>query len=285
MYYTGGPAFSHFRLEKLLDSAKTLEPTLIKLTAQYLYIVDIERVLSETEETRLRTLLPESQSPQNPLIQNGDLLVIPRPGTISPWSSKATDIAHVCGLSAVKRVERGVLWRFTAESPLEQSKKTRFSDLIHDRMTETVLSDIKEADILFSHGAKRPLRIININEGGKQALIQANQEQGLALSDNEIAYLFNHFNQLQRNPTDVELMMFAQANSEHCRHNIFNAQWLVDGQIQPLSLFQMIRHTYQQHPGKVLSAYHDNAAVMTGQIPSNALSKKRIFMPDTQTHE
>jgi len=289
MYYTGGPAFSNFRLEKLLDSAKTLEPTLINLTAQYLYIIDIEGVLSETEETRLRTLLPSSQSPQNPLIQNGELLVIPRPGTISPWSSKATDIAQVCGLSAVKRVERGVLWRFTAESPLEHSQLTRFSDLIHDRMTETVLSDIKEADILFSQGAKRPLRIVKINEAGKQALIEANLEQGLALSDNEIAYLFNHFNQLQRNPTDVELMMFAQANSEHCRHKIFNAEWLVDGQIQPLSLFQMIRHTYEQHPGQVLSAYHDNAAVMTGQIPSNALSKKeeigRIFMPDTQTHE
>jgi len=245
--------------------------------------------LSETEETRLRTLLPSSQSPQNPLIQNGELLVIPRPGTISPWSSKATDIAHVCGLSAVKRVERGVLWRFTAESPLEQSQKTRFSDLIHDRMTETVLSDIKQADALFSQGAKRPLRIININEGGKQALIQANQEQCLALSEDEIDYLFNHFNQLQRNPTDVELMMFAQANSEHCRHKIFNAQWVADGQMQPLSLYQMIRHTYEQHPGQVLSAYHDNAAVMTGQIPSNALSKKeeigRIFMPDTQTHE
>jgi len=285
MYYTGGPAFSHFRLEKLLDSAKTLEPTLIKITAQYLYIIDIEGVLSETEETRLRTLLPDSQSPQNPLIQNGELLVIPRPGTISPWSSKATDIAQVCGLSAVKRVERGVLWRFTAETPLEQSQIKRFSDLIHDRMTETVLSDIKEADALFSQGAKRPLRIININEGGKQALIQANQEQGLALSDDEIDYLFNHFNQLHRNPTDVELMMFAQANSEHCRHKIFNAEWLVDGQIQPLSLFQMIRHTYQQHPGQVLSAYHDNAAVMKGPISSNFLSKKRIFMPDTQTHE
>jgi len=134
-----------------------------------------------------------------------------------------------------------------------------------------------------------PLRIININEGGKQALIQTNQEQGLALSDEEIAYLFKSFNSLQRNPTDVELMMFAQANSEHCRHKIFNAEWVADGQMQPLSLYQMIRHTYEQHPWKVLSAYHDNAAVMKGQILSNALSKKekigRIFMPDTQTHE
>jgi phosphoribosylformylglycinamidine synthase len=182
-----------------------------------------------------------------------------------------------------------VLWRFTAETPLDKSQITLFRDLIHDRMTETVLSDIKEADALFSQAAKRPLRIIPILEAGKQALIQANQEQGLALSFDEIDYLFNSFNSLKRNPTDVELMMFAQANSEHCRHNIFNAEWVADGQMQPLSLFQMIRHTYQLNPGQVLSAYHDNAAVMKGQMPSNALSKKgkigRIFMPDTQTHE
>jgi phosphoribosylformylglycinamidine synthase len=284
MYYTGGPAFSNFRLDKLLDIAKTKAPTLIKITAQYLYLIEIEHPLSQSEEGQLCTLLPQCQPFQSAGFQNR--LVIPRPGTISPWSSKATDIAQVCGLSAVKRIERGVLWHFIAEPAFEYSQLTRFDELIHDRMTETVLSDIKEADALFRQSAKRPLQIINIKEAGKQALIEANQEQGLALSEEEIDYLFINFNHLQRNPTDVELMMFAQANSEHCRHKIFNAEWLIDGDKQASSLFQMIRHTYEQHPGKVLSAYHDNAAVMRGPIsPSTSKQVETLFMPDTQTHE
>jgi phosphoribosylformylglycinamidine synthase len=308
MYYAGGPALSTYRLEKLLDKAKIYVQSLLTLEAQYLYFVDVERPLSEIEETRLLALLPDSCSPQGD-ISKQDLLVIPRPGTISPWSSKATDIATVCGLSAVKRLERGVLWHFSANAPVDEAQIKQLSALIHDRMTEAVLLNIKQTDALFSQAAPRPLRTINILAQGKQALIQANQQQGLALSADEIDYLFNNFKALQRNPTDVELMMFAQANSEHCRHKIFNAEWIINGQTQPLSLFQMIRHTYQQHPGAVISAYHDNAAVMTG---FKALKKLKIlhngevqegekdagekgegekgelggiFMPDTATHQ
>ncbi len=264
MYYIGGSAYSKFRLEKILNRAKIDVPSLTTLETQYLYFVDIAHKLSESEETQLCALLPYSKSPLSPIFQKGELLVVPRPGTISPWSSKATDIATVCGLSAVKRLERGVLWHFTADVPLEQSQIAKISALIHDRMTEKVLLAIDEIDRFFSQATARPLRTINLLEQGKQALIQANQAQGLALSDDEISYLFNNFIGLQRNPTDVELMMFAQANSEHCRHKIFNATWVIDGQTQPLSLFQMIRHTYQQHPGIVISAYHDNSAVIKG---------------------
>jgi len=291
MYYAGGPALSAYRIEKLLYKAKTYVPSLLTLEAQYLYFVDVERPLSEIEEARLLALLPDSRFPQG-AISEQYLLVIPRPGTISPWSSKATDIAAVCGLSAVKRIERGVLWHFTANAPLDESQIKQLSSLIYDRMTEAVLLNIKQTDALFSQAAPRPLRTINILAQGIQALIQTNQQQGLALSADEIDYLFNNFKALQRNPTDVELMMFAQANSEHCRHKIFNAEWIIDGQAQPLSLFQMIRHTYQQHPGAVISAYHDNAAVMTGfSLRKGGVQEGEkgelggIFMPDTATHQ
>ncbi|MDM8557584.1 phosphoribosylformylglycinamidine synthase [Candidatus Parabeggiatoa sp. HSG14] len=264
MYYAGGPAFSNFRLEKLLETVKSYVPSLIAIEAYYLYFVDLKHPLSETEEVQLQALLPDSKSALIPLSQKNGLLVIPRPGTISPWSSKATDIARVCGLSAVKRLERGVFWRFITDTPLDESQITQFSLPIHDRMTETVLLNVEEADILFSQAAPRPLQTVDILNQGKRTLIQANQEQGLALSEDEIDYLVENFTTLQRNPTDVELMMFAQANSEHCRHKIFNAEWLVDGQVQSMSLFQKIRHTHGQHPGKVLSAYHDNSAVIEG---------------------
>jgi len=280
MYYIGGSACSKFRLEKILTQAKTYVPSLMTQIPQYLYFVDVMRPLSDTEETQLRALLPESQSPLllTSLFQKGELLVVPRPGTISPWSSKATDIAAVCGLSAVKRLERGVYWHFTKDTPLDKSQIAQLSGLIHDRMTETVLLGPNEIDTLFNQAAPRSLQTIDLLTQGKQALVQANQVQGLALSDEEIAYLFNHFNGLQRNPTDVELMMFAQANSEHCRHKIFNASFVLDGEAQPLSLFQMIRHTHQQHPGPVISAYHDNSAVIKG-------FKSKRFLPNLDTHQ
>ncbi len=280
MYYVGSAALSNFRREKLLNMAQTVAPSLSTLDAQHLYFVDLKRPLSETEQERLRALLPDTVPSTEPAQREG-LLVIPRPGTISPWSSKATDIATVCGLSAVKRLERGVLWHFTADAPLNESQLKHLGALIHDRMTETWLEfkvNLNPNALLFSQAAPRPLQTINLLTQRKQALIDANQAQGLALSDDEIDYLFKSFNALQRNPTDVELMMFAQANSEHCRHKIFNAEWVIDGQTQPQSLFQMIRHTHQQHPGQVLSAYHDNSAVMTGFNSAR-------FMPDTHTHE
>ncbi len=250
MYYTGGTALSTFRREKLLKIVQTST-----LNAQYLYFVELVRPLSENEESQLRALLPDNTSKKVTLQKGKYFLVIPR--TISPWSTKATDIATVCGLSAVKRIERGILWHTDA---------TQIIPFIHDRMTETVLSDIKQAEMLFNVAAPR----VNILAEGKYGLITANKEYGLALSENEIDYLVKA---LQRNPTLVELMMFAQANSEHCRHKIFNADWIIDGQKQEISLFQMIRHTYEQHPGHVISAYHDNSAVMKGYEDRDILMK------------
>ena len=285
MYYTGGSALSTFRLNKL----RKLAPSVNSLDAHYWYFVDIARPLSDIEKNQLRALLPDIEETGQLSIdkkkpsedKKQQLLVIPRPGTISPWSTKATDIATVCGLTAVKRIERGVLWTYSTNKPteLQQLRKPiqQLKDLIHDRMTEIVLF-LDEADALFREAESRPLRTIQLLEQGKPALIQANQEQGLALSADEMDYLFDNFTALQRNPTDVELMMFAQANSEHCRHKIFNAEWIIDGQAQRRSLFQMICHTYQQHSEPVISAYHDNAAVMKGFNIGR-------FMPDTMSHE
>ncbi len=273
MYYTGGSALSNFRLEKLLASAKSYVPSITTITAQYLYFVDLKCPLTETEATHLQALLPESTS----IVQTEGVLVIPRPGTISPWSSKATDIATVCGLTAVKRLERGVLWHFFSKAPLTEARQ--LSPLIHDRMTEIWLNfttDLAINELLFSQASARPLQTVNLSEQG--ALEQANQDQGLALSKAEIDYLFNNFKVLQRNPTLVELMMFAQANSEHCRHKIFNATFVLDGKTQPKSLFQMICNTHQQHPGLVISAYHDNSAVIKGFNTAN-------FLPDPTTHK
>ncbi|MBE9562596.1 MAG: phosphoribosylformylglycinamidine synthase, partial [Proteobacteria bacterium] len=246
MYYIGGFALSSFRHKKLLETASI--PILYR--AKYLYFVDLERPLSTIEESHLQALLPDCQTDSE--LQSG-LLVLPR--TISPWSTKATDIAHVCGLTAVKRLERGVWWPNLDTSNIEPS-------LIHDRMTESLLSDFDPT--MFEQTVPRPLKTIDLLTIGRQALIQANQSQGLALSKDEIDYLYDNFKELNRNPTDVELMMFAQANSEHCRHKIFNAKWIIDGHEQALSLFQMIRNTHNLHPGKVLSAYSDNSAVMQG---------------------
>ncbi len=268
MYYTGGPALSTFRLNKLLVQAQQFVPNLSKLEAKYLYFVD-------SEHPSLPDLLPDCSSDSSlSLVEEQYLVVIPRPGTISPWQTKATDIAHVCGFSDLNRLERG--WYLGFDIKLNQSQIQLVGDLIHDRMTEIVLSDINQVD--FSQASMRPLRTINILDDGKQALILANQEQGLALSEDEIDYLYDSFNELKRNPTDVELMMFAQANSEHCRHKIFNASWFIDGNKQSKSLFEMIRNTHQQHPGHVLSAYHDNSAVIKGFDSS-------IFVPDINTHE
>jgi phosphoribosylformylglycinamidine synthase len=189
------------------------------------------------------------------------LLVVPRPGTLSPWSSKATDIALVCGLDWLRRVERGVTFHLDAAEPLAPEAIDRIAALLHDRMTEAVLHEGDDPARLFAHSAPRPLASV---PRSLEALQRANQELGLALSEDEIAYLHASFARLGRDPTDVELMMFAQANSEHCRHKIFNATFTVDGVPQEKSLFAMIRNTHAHAPQGVLSAYQDNAAVIEG---------------------
>ncbi|MCK5720834.1 MAG: phosphoribosylformylglycinamidine synthase [Thiomargarita sp.] len=269
MYYIGKTAFSEFRLKKIFNQAKKQIPILIQLEAKYIYFVNTNFSLSDKDKNKLQILLglnnnfsPISKEFKAQHHQN--LIIVPRAGTISPWSSKATDIARVCGLSSIERIERGILWQFASKISLNSKQINQLKSILHDRMTETVLLDFNQADIIFNQANARPLKIVDMLKYGKQALSKANQIHGLALSEDEISYLFEQFTELKRNPTDVELMMFAQANSEHCRHKIFNAQWTIDKQSQALSLFQMIRHTHQQHPGKVLSAYHDNSAVMQG---------------------
>jgi phosphoribosylformylglycinamidine synthase len=192
------------------------------------------------------------------------LLVLPRPGTISPWSSKATDILHISGLSKIRRAERGIAYYLSTTDALSAEDLNEAKSLLHDRMTEAVFTTLADAAALFSHAAPKSLSTIPILQQGRKALEQANQQLGLALSDDEIDYLLTRFSELKRDPTDVELMMFAQANSEHCRHKIFNASWTIDGKMQDKSLFKMIRNTHEQHSEGILSAYADNAAVLAG---------------------
>jgi phosphoribosylformylglycinamidine synthase len=190
--------------------------------------------------------------------------VVPRPGTISPWSSKATDIAHNCGLTTVCRIERGILYSFESIQALSQAELLALYPALHDRMTEVVFSSLDEAEALFIHHSPTEMTCVDVLGGGREALQRANRELGLALAEDEIDYLVDNFQLMRRNPTDVELMMFAQANSEHCRHKIFNADWIIDGEPQTRSLFSMIRNTHQTNPGRVLSAYSDNSAVIEG---------------------
>jgi phosphoribosylformylglycinamidine synthase len=261
----GAPALSGFRLEKLLARIAAVEPAVTGLSSRYMHFAALARPLSDGEQRILQQLLtygPRAAAGG----QGGEgerLLVVPREGTISPWSSKATDIAHVCGLTAVERIERGIEYRITARRPLGAGRLSQIAPALLDRMTETALLDAAEADRLFGHSAPKPARRIAL-AGGRAALEEANRTMGLALSADEIDYLLASFRQLGRDPTDAELMMFAQANSEHCRHKIFNARWIVDGRERDESLFAMIRHTHACHPQGVLSAYRDNAAVIEG---------------------
>ncbi|MGD9842652.1 MAG: phosphoribosylformylglycinamidine synthase, partial [Steroidobacteraceae bacterium] len=221
--------------------------------------------LSDTEQQVLRALLSYGPREGSESDNKGQLLlVLPRVGTISPWASKATDIAHVCGLQSVSRIERGIAYYVQAAVSLPPATLQQIASELHDRMTESVVFEVEAAARLFHHESAKPLQHVDVLQGGRAALIVANTNMGLALSDDEMDYLLVSFTRLGRNPTDVELMMFAQANSEHCRHKIFNADWIIDGLPQPKSLFAMIRNTHEKNPAGVLSAYKDNAAVMAG---------------------
>ncbi len=264
--FRGGPALSDFRLDRLLQRLREQVPRVAAVRADHLYLVDLERRLEAEEERRLRRLLGDAGDTAGLREDPGLVVVVPRLGTISPWASKATDIAHATGLDAVHRIERGIAYRLQVEAgaALGDAELERLLPLLHDRMTESVLFDIADAEALFFTSEPAPLGVVDILNGGREALVLANGELGLALSDDEIDYLVESFSGLGRNPTDTELMMFAQANSEHCRHKIFNADWIVDGQRQSHSLFQMIRASHQASPQGILSAYRDNAAVIAG---------------------
>jgi phosphoribosylformylglycinamidine synthase len=260
---SGGPALSDFRRLRLVAALQRLVPAIEDLSASHVYLVAVARELSAQEHATLERLLSSSRSATADS-QGQMLLVIPRPGTISPWASKATDIAHICGLSAVTRIERGLVYNFACPSRLDDRELARMQGLIHDRMTQVVVDDLEAATRLFHSSPPAPLHRIELGDDAQRALMQTNRAMGLALSEDEIDYLARHYAAMRRAPTDVELMMFAQANSEHCRHKIFNAGWIIDGEAQRGSLFDMIRNTYARSPDGILSAYADNAAVIRG---------------------
>ena len=261
----GAPALSRFRLEKLLPALRAIDPRVESVEARFHHFADLARPLSAGESQVLGRLLESDLAP--PPIPGGELMVVtPRPGTISPWSSKATDIAHVCGLAAVRRIERGTVYTVRGAVPLGRAVLEQLAGVLHDRMIEAVLYALEEGVRLFASEAPRPLASVELAGDGRGALVAADARLGLALSPDEIDYLLLAYATLGRDPTDVELMMFAQANSEHCRHKIFNASWTIDGTAQPKSLFGMIRNTHARSPAGVLSAYRDNAAVIEGSV-------------------
>jgi len=270
----GNPAHSNYRLNQLLDKLKQVGK-IESVTSQFVYFVDLDGTLSETELSHLQVLLNNSQEDLTAELTESSCVVTPRIGTISPWSSKATDITHTCGIDHINRIERGVVYSFVGASSAD---KLAMEAVVHDRMMEQVSHDLDSLEGLFSHQTPKPLSTVDVVNGGREALIKANVEMGLALSLDEIDYLVDAFNGLERNPSDAELMMFAQANSEHCRHKIFNADWTIDGEDKPNSLFGMIRNTYQMNPEGVLSAYSDNAAVVEGPAASR-------FFPDPETRQ
>ena len=289
----GSPALSPFRLQKLLDDLVAAGLPVRAVAAEFVHLAELAaagpglpaRTLTAAEHSVLEKLLTygprRTAAPVTGLVQ----IIAPRPGTLSPWSSKATDIAHLCGLTAVQRLERVVA--FTVDfgdtapgfplSPLTAAQHHTLAAKLHDRMTQVVFGDLAACAALFRHEAPRPMNSVPVLAAGRAALVAANADLGLALADDEIDYLVQAFTTLGRDPHDIELMMFAQANSEHCRHKIFNATWDIDGAARDHSLFQMIKHTYTLHSAGILSAYKDNAAVLAG-------TRGGRFFSDPRTH-
>ena len=266
----GSAALSVFRLEKLRSVLHAVAPGVAIADTRHWYFSALRgTTLSKAQAKLLDKVLGLDKEAGEPK-QAGSMqrvLVVPRLGTISPWSTKATDIAQHCGLSGVLRIERGVVYYLDTNNGkgLSKSEQAAVLPLLHDRMTESVLSDVDSAaEKIFQHGVPQPLATVDVLKGGSKALAKADREMGLALSADEIEYLVENFQKLKRNPTDVELMMFAQANSEHCRHKIFNADWVIDGEAQDISLFGMIRNTHKVSPQGTVVAYSDNSSVIEG---------------------
>jgi phosphoribosylformylglycinamidine synthase len=274
----GAPALSQFRLDHSLRTLRAQDARVTALSCRWLHFVDDSRPLTESELGLLGKLLTYGSRATFGENRGQRVLATPRVGTESPWSSKATDILHVCGLDAVRRVERGTVYFIESTTALDEAELRQLAAHLHDRMTESIWIETTLPDDLFHAGAAaRPLRIVKLGADGHAALARANRDWGLALSADEIDYLVAAFGKLNRDPTDVELMMFAQANSEHCRHKIFNAEFIIDGAASPESLFAMIRTTYARNSAGVLSAYRDNAAVIEG-------AEATRFFPDPWTH-
>jgi phosphoribosylformylglycinamidine synthase len=274
--FPGASALSDFRQTRLLETLERIDANIVGVRGQYLHFVNALTPLSAEDNERIEALLHYGEPFAQGEGRGGEetFLVVPRIGTVSPWASKATDIAHHCGLEHVRRIERGIEFTVTLKSgltgllggkkALAEEARAAVAAALHDRMTESVVASRDDALHLFDELPAKPLQTVDVRAHGRAALERANGELGLALAEDEIDYLVDAFSKLGRNPTDVELMMFAQANSEHCRHKIFNAQWTIDGQPQDVSLFQMIKNTEKLHPQGTIVAYSDNSAIMEG---------------------
>mgnify|MGYP000995413111 FL=1 len=288
LFLRGERALSGFRVEKLLQKAAALRLPEAEIRSEYWYFADCAEQLNAADAEKLEALLAgqvASELPQS----SGSLhlfLITPRIGTISPWASKATEIAKNCGFAQIRRIERGMaVW---LSGSLSEAQKQQWAALLHDRMTESVLPDFQTASKLFHHLESETFSTVDVLGGGKEALVKANTEMGLALSADEIDYLVENYQALQRNPSDVELMMFAQANSEHCRHKIFNADFILNGEKQPKSLFGMIRDTHNAHPEGTVVAYKDNSSVIEGakieRFYPNAAENQGYRFHEEDTH-
>ena len=279
----GAQALSDFRINKLFTDLNIASVRAIRTRFVHFCELSCESAseLSDESQKVLQSVLTYGPQSTAGEVAEGDLLrlVVPRAGTISPWSSKATDIAHICGLDQLVRIERGVAFYIDVTNDLTDDELEQLDTVIHDRMVEMVMPSFDAADVLFRHDKPRALSSIPLLNEGKVALERANEELGLALAEDEIEYLVEAFQSLGRDPNDVELMMFAQANSEHCRHKTFRASWELDGETQSLSLMDMIVNTYKTTNGEnVLSAYEDNASVIAGNAGQR-------FYPDPTTRQ
>lgn len=259
----GARALSDFRAARVLAALQRVSSNIEAVSGRFVHFVHASRELTKAEEERLASLLTYGDAAED---VRADLafMVVPRLGTISPWASKATDIVKNCGIEGVLRVERGTVYSLALKAPLTEEEAAQAAGVLHDRMTESVVARDFPAENLFVELEGRPMATVALVEEGRSALERANVEMGLALSPDEIDYLTDAFTKIGRNPTDVELMMFAQANSEHCRHKIFNARWTVDGEEREETLFGMIRRTHKMAPQGTITAYADNAAIFEG---------------------
>lgn len=259
----GARALSDFRAARLLAALQRVSSNIEAVSGRFVHFVHTSRELTEAEKTRLGSLLDYGDAAED---VRGDVtfMVVPRLGTISPWASKATDIVKNCGIEGVMRVERGTVFSLQTSVSLTDDEKAAAAATLHDRMTESVVAEDFPAEQLFVELEGRPMATVALVEEGRPALERANVDMGLALSEDEIDYLTDAFTKIGRNPTDVELMMFAQANSEHCRHKIFNARWTIDGADREETLFGMIRQTHKMAPQGTITAYADNAAIFEG---------------------
>ncbi|MEO1945549.1 MAG: phosphoribosylformylglycinamidine synthase, partial [Candidatus Thioglobus sp.] len=280
--HRGIKALSDFKTQALQDKLSTIQTDLEILETEFIHFADLSEALSNKDISHLNNLLSYS-----PLVctgsTNSSIIITPRMGTISPWSSKATDIVHLCSIPNIVRIERAIIYHFNDN--IGVNNRDQVLSTVMDKMTETELKSIEDAHTLFDEFEPRPVNVIDVLSNGMVAIEKANTELGLALNKGEIEYLVDNFNKLNRNPNDIELMMFAQANSEHCRHKIFNADWTIDGIKKGLSLFSMIRNSYNKSPEGLLSVYSDNSAVMEGYTCDRFYANTKGVYQSSEEHK